>query len=233
LIEALFKVKVNCTYCQVEFDTSRVRPSFKKTIQTDSDFGLHYKDVNPEYYIVRVCPFCGFASTENFSDKFSNEHRKKFEEKVKANWTLRDYSGKRSWDEAMQTFKLALMCAQIKAEKPRIIAGILHHIAWLFREKKNKEQEERFLRFALNSYIEVYETEGGAIDNAKLMYLIGELHHRMKEYKEAVKWFARVINDKRIMDAGMIKACRDQWANTREEMLAANLELPEEMSGTK
>ena len=233
MVDALFTVKVNCTYCEVEFETSRVRPSFKKTTQTDSDFGLHYKDVNPEYYIVRVCPFCGFASTENFSTKMSAEHRKAFEQKVKANWSLRDYSGSRNWEEALQTFKLALVCAQLKAEKARIVAGILHHIAWLHREKEDVEQENRFLRFALKAYIDVFESEGVAINNAKLMYLIGDLHRRLKDFNEAVKWFARVINDKSIMDAGMIKAARDQWANTRDEMVAAKLELPEEMKGTK
>jgi uncharacterized protein (DUF2225 family) len=228
LVEPLFSVKVNCVYCEVEFNTSRVRPSFKKTSKTDSDFGIHYKEINPEYYVVRVCPFCGLATTENFSEKINKDQRRAFEEKVKDNWSMKDYSGERNWDEAMQTYKLALVCAQIKGEKDRIIAGILHHIAWLYREKENTEQEMRFLRFALNAYIEVYETEGVSLNNAKLMYLIGELYRRLGEFNEAVKWFARVVNDKRILDAAMIKASRDQWATTREDMIAAQMELPED-----
>jgi uncharacterized protein (DUF2225 family) len=228
LVEPLFTVKVSCVYCEIEFNTSRVRPSFKKASKTDSDFGIHYKDINPEYYVVRVCPFCGLATTENSSEKITKDQRSKFEDKVKVNWSMKDYSGERSWDEAMQTYKLALVCAQIKNEKIRIIAGILHHIAWLYREKEDVEQENRFLRFALNAYIEVYETEGISLNNAKLMYLIGELNRRLGEFNEAVKWFARVVNDKRIMDAAMIKASRDQWASTREDMIAAQMELPED-----
>jgi uncharacterized protein (DUF2225 family) len=158
----------------------------------------------------------------------NKDQKSAFEEKVKDNWSMRDYSGARTWDEAMQTYKLALVCAQMKDEKDRIIAGILHHIAWLYREKEDTEQEMRFLRFALNAYIGVYETEGVSINNAKLMYLIGELYRRLGEFNEAVKWFARVVNDKRIMDASMIKASRDQWTTTREDMIAAKMELPEE-----
>ncbi|QGQ94783.1 DUF2225 domain-containing protein [Paenibacillus psychroresistens] len=228
MVEPLFSVKVKCVYCEIEFNTSRVRPSFKKTTKTDTDFGIHYKDVNPEYYVVRVCPFCGLATTENFVESITRAQRSAFEDKVKVNWSMKDYSGERSWDEAMQCYKLALVCAQIKGEKDRIIAGILHHIAWLYREKENAEQEIRFLRFALNAYIEVYETEGVSLNNAKLMFLIGELHRRLGEFNEAVKWFARVVNDKRIMDAAMIKASRDQWATTREDMIAAKMEMPED-----
>lgn len=228
MVEPLFIVKVNCIYCEGEFNTSRVRPSFKKTSKTDSDFGIHYKDINPEYYVVRVCPFCGLATTENSSERMTNDQKGKFEEKVRANWSMKDYSGERNWEEAMQTYKLALVCAQIKDEKVRVVAGILHHIAWLYREKEDVEQEKRFLRFALNAYIEYYETEGISLNNAKLMYLIGEIYRRVGEFNEAVKWFAKVVNDKRITDAAMIKASRDQWATTREDMIAAQIELPED-----
>jgi uncharacterized protein (DUF2225 family) len=228
LVEPLFTVKITCIYCEVEFNTSRVRPSFKKSTKSDTDFGIHYKDINPEYYVVRVCPFCGLATIESSSDKMTKAQIRAFEEKVKDNWSMRDYSGERNWEEAMQTYKLALVCAQAKDEKERVIAGILHHIAWLYREKEDLEQEMRFLRFALNAYIGVYETEGVSLNNAKLMYLIGELYRRLGEYNEAVKWFARVVNDKRIMDAAMIKASRDQWATTREDMIAAKMEMPED-----
>ncbi|GJM81038.1 hypothetical protein HMSSN139_35340 [Paenibacillus sp. HMSSN-139] len=63
------------------------------------------------------------------------------------------------------------------------------------------------------------------------MYLIGELYRRVGKYNDAVKWFGRVINDKRIVDAAMIRASREQWALLREEMLSGGHELPEEMRG--
>ncbi|MNL78852.1 hypothetical protein D3C87_2053350 [compost metagenome] len=67
------------------------------------------------------------------------------------------------------------------------------------------------------------------VNNAKLMYLMGELNRRLSRYNEAVKWFSRIINDRKIMDAGMIRASREQWVATREDMLAKRLELPDEM----
>ncbi|TBL74039.1 DUF2225 domain-containing protein [Paenibacillus thalictri] len=232
-MEPLFQVKVLCSNCEAEFKSSRVRPSFKKSSGSDTDFCLYYKEINPDYYVVRVCPFCGFASTESFSPNMNSAQKKLFQEKLGHNWSLRDYGGERSWDEALQVFKLALLCAQIKNEKERLIAGILHHIAWLYRHKNDGEQEKRFLQFALESYTRFFETEGNEVNDARLMYLIGELNRRLGNYGPAVRWFSRVVNDRRIMDSGMIRACREQWTQTREDMLAANMELPDDVKELK
>lgn len=230
MVEPLFQTQITCAFCGGMFKTSRVRPSFKKSILTESDFYKHYKEVNPDYYVVRVCPICGFSSTEHFAEKFTAEQKGRFEQKVATNWNGRDYGGERSWDDALQTFKLALVCAQLKEESERVTAGILHHIAWLYRSRGETEQEKRFLRFALDSYVKVYEVEGIDGNNARLMYLMGELNRRLGNYLEAVRWFGRVIQDKQIVDAAMIRACREQWVATREDMLAAQMELPEEMA---
>lgn len=230
-MEPLYQIAVVCLHCRREFQTSRVRPSFKKAIKTDTDFCTYYKEgnENPEFYVVRVCPTCGFASTDSFATSMNERQRAAFGEKVSATWTMKDFGGKRTPAEAMFVYKLALLSAQIIGERPRVVAGILHHIAWLYRYQGDEESEQRFLRYALEEYIRVYETEGVEMNSARLMFLIGELHRRLKDYQDAVKWFSRVINDKRIMDAGMIRACREGWATVRDDMMAAKMELPEEM----
>ena len=230
MIEPLFQAKVTCVCCEHDFQSSRVRPSFKKAIRTDSDFCLYYKDeVNPDFYVVRICPLCGFASTENALQKLTPRQKEQYMNKLGKSWVHRDYGGERSWEDAMTSYKLALVCAQAVGEKDRVIAGLLHHIAWLYRMRENKEQELRFLRFALEAYIKVYETEGVKLNNARLMFLIGELHRRLDEPYDAVKWFARVVNDKRIEDAGMIRASREMWQNLREDMRVKQMEMPEEV----
>jgi uncharacterized protein len=64
-----------------------------------------------------------------------------------------------------------------------------------------------------------------------LMFLIGELNKRLERYHEAVRWFSRVVNDKRIMDGAMIRASREQWHALREEMKAKGMEVTEELLG--
>ncbi|WP_025688406.1 DUF2225 domain-containing protein, partial [Paenibacillus zanthoxyli] len=124
-----------------------------------------------------------------------------------------------SWEEALETYKLALLCAQCIGDKERIVASLLHHIAWLYRYQGNTEQEQRFLHYSLESYINVFERDGIAGNDARLMFLIGELNRRIGWFNEAVKWFSRLVNDQKIMDAAMIRAAREQWAVIREQML--------------
>lgn len=228
VVEPLYRTTVACANCENKFGTSRVRPSFKKAHKTDSDFCMHYKEHNPDYYVVRVCPYCGYASTENFATQITNKQKEAFKEKISNFWQRQNYGGERDWDQAMTTYKLALLTGQAVGEKDRVIAGVLHHIAWLYRVKEEQANEARFLGYALEAYISVYEKEGVDLNNARLMFLIGELNRRLKNYFEAVKWFARIVNDKKIMDAAIIRASRDAWATAREEMAAEKLEIPTE-----
>ncbi|MFD1776035.1 DUF2225 domain-containing protein [Paenibacillus rhizophilus] len=218
-LEPLYSIKVTCCNCEKEFVTSRVRPSLKKAFRRDADFCAYYKDENPDYYVVRVCPSCGFASTENSVGMLADWQRKAFNEWIGGRWLPRDFGGKRSWAEALVTYKLALLCAQCIRDKERIIASLLHHIAWMYRYQGDDGQELRFIQYSLESYIHVFEQDGVAGNDARLMFLIGELNRRTGRFSEAVKWFSRLINDRRIMDASMIRAAREQWTAIREQML--------------
>ncbi|AIQ70896.1 DUF2225 domain-containing protein [Paenibacillus graminis] len=228
----LYTIKVICCNCEHEFTTSRVRPSLKKAVRRDADFCSYYKDENPDYYVVRVCPDCGFASTENSADKLADWQRKAFREQVGSRWVRRDFGDKRSWEIALETYKLALLCAQSIKDKDRIIASLLHHIAWMYRYQGDVEQEQRFLRYSLGMYIKVFENDGIGGNDARLMYLIGELYRRIGEFSNAVKWFSRLINDQKIMDAAMIRAAREQWALLREQMNGGEPEEDGLPSGT-
>lgn len=228
-LEPLYTTKATCLMCEQEFTTSRVRPSFKRAIRTDTDFCGYYQNENPDFYVVKVCPHCGFAFTENFRERISDKQKIDFNNTIGGRMHPRDFGGQRDWEAALESYKLALLCAQSIDEKERLIASLLQHIAWLYRYKENTEQEIRFLKYSLESYIKVYEVEGAGANDARLMYLIGELNRRTGNFPEAVRWFSRVINDQKIMDAAMIRASREQWALLREQMLAAKHELPEEM----
>lgn len=228
-MEPLYLIKIQCICCDSSYQTSRVRPSMKRAYKTDSDFCSYYKVVNPDYYVVRICPACGFAATENFKERLSDKQKADYYYKLGNQWKYRDYGQERSEADALECYKLSLLTAQAIGEKDRVIAALLHHIAWLYRYQENLEQEKRFLKFALDAYVRVYETETDSLSNARLMFLIGDLNRRLGEFHQAVRWFGRVIQDKKIVDAAMIRASREQWQNIRAEMTGQGLDLPEEM----
>ena len=218
-MDPLYQITLNCVCCETPFTTSRVRSSFKRAIKSDSDFCGYYKEgVNPDFYVVRVCPTCGFASTENGQGSLTEAQKKAYFEQVGSRWQTQDYGTERTLEQALACYKLALLSARIVGEKELVLAGILQHIAWLYRYMDKQEEEQKFLRFALDSYVRVFELEGADVSNARLMYLIGELNRRIGNNNDAVRWFSRVINDKDIMDSAMIAASRQQWQLLREEM---------------
>ncbi|WP_235775208.1 MULTISPECIES: DUF2225 domain-containing protein [Paenibacillus] len=217
-LEPLYSIKVKCCNCEEEFMTSRVRPSLKRAVRRDADFCSYYQNENPDYYVVRVCPHCGFASTENSVERLTDWQRKTFMMQIGSRWETRSFEGKRSWSEALETYKLALLCAQAIQDKERLIASLLHHIAWMYRYNGDKAQELRFLKHSLDSYINVFQHEGISGSDARLMFLIGELNRRTGQFNEAVKWFSRIVNDRQIVDAAMIRAAREQWGVIREQM---------------
>ncbi len=113
-LDPLYPSAVECLQCGHSFHTMRVRPSFKRAVRSDPDFCLYYKDINADYYVVRICPKCGFASTPNFSPTLKPEHKKLFQARIGSRWSGKDFSGKRTWKDALEAYKLALVCAQIK-----------------------------------------------------------------------------------------------------------------------
>ena len=94
-------------------------------------------------------------------------------------WNSRSYGDTRVHEQALDSYKLALLSALAVGDQERIIAGLLHHIAWLHRLESSGVEEIRFLRHALNAYRSVYEHESVEND-AKLMFLIGELHQKSR-----------------------------------------------------
>ena len=178
-MEPLYQTAVLCPCCDSEFKTTRVRPSFKRTLSVDSDFCGYYKDdVNPDYYVVRVCPLCGFSTTENSLAILNEAQKSNYYRLYGRLWNSRSYGDTRVHKQALDSYKLALLSALAVGDQERIIAGLLHHIAWLHRLESSEVEEIRFLRHALNAYHAVYEHESVEND-AKLMFLIGELHRRV------------------------------------------------------
>lgn len=218
-VDPLYLSTAECRCCESPFQITRVRPSFKNPSRTDSDFCGHYnKGVNSDYYVIRVCPQCGYAFSENGLKTLTDEQKRVYYEQIGKYWKEQYFHGERTAEQALHTYKRALMIAQLLKDDPRVIAGFLHHIAWIYRELQDMENEQRFIKYALDEYIIVFEQETNSEKNARLLYLIGELNKRLGNYHEAIKWFSRVVHDQSIMDAGMIRASREQWKEISEKL---------------
>jgi hypothetical protein len=217
--EALYTKEIKCPVCGKNFTSTRVRTSAIKVETRDSDFCVHYKGVNPMFYDIYVCPHCGYAALADRFDKIDVEGKKAVLQNTTPNWTSRDYGGERTLEQALECYKLALLCAQLKRDKPSELAALCLRIAWLYRFSQDEQEERRFLQAALDEYVAAYERQtDNNVNEMNLLYIIGELYRRLGNAAQAVQWFSRVVNHKdRENNPLLISMAREGWQSIKEK----------------
>lgn len=229
-VQPLFDRDMECILCQQSATTKKIRSRFIKVKEYDTDFCPIYADgsVNALYYNVYVCPHCGFAFSKDFSKYFGPGIKEEIINKLCSRWVPHTFSGERTIDEAIQTYKLASLSATLKKEKHITIAGIYMRVAWLYRLKQNKEQEIRFMKLARHEYEESYalgDYSGTQVSDIRILYLSGELSRRIGEIPAAIKYFSTVLEkQKSAVETSIIQMARDRWAEIKETMAATTTE---------
>lgn len=221
-LEPLYDKNFECLFCKKPFFSKRLRSKFIKVTRLDTDFSPIYQSegLNPLLYHIQVCPVCGFSFSDDFSAYFPPGTRETIEDKVCSRWVPHNFSEKRSIQQAIETYKLAIYCGTLKKEKHIILAGMYMRIAWLYRSLKNDEQEQRFMKLAVKEYEDSYfndDYRGTTISEVKLFYLIGELSRRMNDRQKAVQYFSRVIEKQKLSnEPNIIEMAKDRWHEIRE-----------------
>jgi uncharacterized protein len=222
VLEPLYGKSCSCPVCKNNFTSQKVRSRFVKIKGYDTDFLPFYDsdESNPIFYYIQVCPQCGFSFSEEFSPYFPPGSKEQIDEKITSQWKPRDFGRKRSRNEAIQTYKLAVYSALLKKEKHVSIAGLYMRLAWLYRNAGDKSQDQRFMKLAAYEYVESYSNgdyQGTQISETRLLYLIAELSRKTGSDGQAIKFFSKVIEQQnRSLEPGIIDMARDRWHEMRE-----------------
>lgn len=218
---ALYNKAIQCPVCNNDFNITKVKSKTSKMLKRDADFCVHYEGVNPILYDAWVCEHCGYSAQADKFEEISSKDASTIYENIASRWNKRSFSGERTTDTAIEAFKLALFNAQIRKAKASEIAKICIRIAWLYRFN-NDEKEKDFLNFALKSYDEAFQKEKFPIDKLDentCMYMIGELHRRVGNIDESVKWFSRLISSPEARkNPTIVEAAREQYQLAKEEL---------------
>jgi len=210
-----------CPICEMKFSVTKVRNSQCPVTKRDTDFCIYYEDVDPYLYNVWVCPYCGYAAPESIFSNISESEKEIIALALKGKEIKVDFSGIRSINIAIASYKLAIYCCELRESKDSILAGLYLKVAWLYRKSSNSKEKD-YLHRALDYYQKAYDQEPFPIGNLTelaLRYLIGELYRRLGEYKEAIQWFNRVVSDKRSkLESKITNMAREQWHTAREEL---------------
>lgn len=220
-ISPYYDKKHTCLNCQQSFSTTKIRSRAIRIAQHDTDFKPIYaqQELNPLLYNVAVCPHCGFSFTEDFSPYFSPGTKEAIQEQITGRWNGRSLGHIRTMEEAIESYKLAFLCATLKKEKALTIAGLTLRIAWLYREQEEADEENRFLKVARDFYIEAFSNGdyvGTQMSETRVVYLIAELSWRIGDKEEAIRSFSRVIEKQRTStEPHIVNMAKDRWQEIR------------------
>lgn len=219
--EFLYSKEVKCPVCSKNFKVTKVKSKGCKVSSRDTDFCVYYENLNPLYYDIWVCEFCGYASQADKFEELNNRDSRILLENLAPKWNKRSFAGMRNIEMAIETFKIALLNLQVRKAKASDFAKICLRLSWLYRIKKD-EKELEFLKFTLKYYNETYEKERFPVeklDEFTCLYMIGELNRRIGNYEESVKWLSRLISspDAR-KNPSLIETARDQFQLVKEKL---------------
>ena len=234
LTKGMYLKEYKCPICDHNFKTVRLKSNASALDKKDEDFCPYYKGLNPLHYEIIVCIECAYAASEAaFSDLVEYEQNA-LRNAFKTRKVERDYCGIREWNDAIDSYKLALLTATAKKSKPNVIAGICLKIAWLYREKNDKREME-FLTFSFENYRKTYEEENPPYANLSemmLMYLLGELARRLDLIEDSAYWLGKAIRSTERKDFPRIEEmARDQFATVRALMKISKAEKDKKING--
>lgn len=214
----LYSKKIICPVCSNEFETKKVKTSAIRITKRDEDMCPYYGKQNPIFYQICVCPNCGYANFESKYNSINRLHKEKLEA-LQSFWKYRDLGGERDIDIALDTYKLALLNLDRMQISKLDVGKVCLRIAWIYRYKKNEDEEIRFIDYTLNNFETAYTKE--KIDEEEeliVLFMLGELCRRRKRFKDAIKWFDMVVRHRDIKRKRHIELrARDQWQKCREE----------------
>lgn len=229
-MDGIFERDEKCPVCAVKFKVRMVKPSHVKPTTRDTDFCQNYEGLNPLYYDVWVCPECLYAAKRKEFLDVKPVAKKKLQETLLSNkgqhkeFNFHDY---RDVNAAIASFELAVPCYELKDASDEVLAGLYLRAGWLCREVKDDDREKYYLRKAITHYLHFFEWKsesGSKLGEVGIMYILGELYRRTGEYREAVRWFGRVVIHDDIKRSPEIeRLTRAAWQESRQkerEMLA-------------
>lgn len=218
--DSLYSKKVTCPICGKQFSSMKAKISSCKVEKRDEDFCTHYLDLNPMYYDIFVCPFCAYSASETSFGDIKEEEIKILKEAFSGRIVGRSFCTERSLDDAIAACKLAIHTAETRKAKSSVLAGLCLKLAWLYRFDEDK-QEEVFLNYALQNYLEAFNIEEfpiGNLNEISMLYLLGELSRRLGKLNDAISWFGKAVsNPERAENPKIEKLAREQWILTKEQ----------------
>lgn len=192
-----YSEKYICPCCDSSISSSVVKNKFVDLDKNDHDLCPHYKnkELNPLFYEIVVCPQCGYAYNSKTCEKLSQQAKTVINEKLRKMTKPSESCGQRNLDLALEIFHYTFLLHDDRNISHLARADLCLKIAWLYRYKKESENEKKYIFLAQQRLMAAYEEE--KYDDPQnvlyLMYMIAQSYLYTGDSAESLKWLTRVI----------------------------------------
>ena len=232
--DSLYFVKVTCAVCGCEIDVIKIKSKACRIKSRDSDFCVYYETINPLFYDIWVCDHCGYSAQKDKFENISESDKALIKKYLTPKWNEQKLNVERNINQAITAYKLALASLQVINAEPIDFAKVCVRTGWMYRLKKDKEREIKFLEYSLNAYRDTYNKTSfpiGKMNEGLCIYIIAELARRVDQVEESLKWFAKALvhNDIR-SDPKLSELVKEQLYITKERLKILRKEREEQAS---
>lgn len=203
-----------CPVCDRNFSAKIMKTGRAKLMGTDQDLRPRYEGIDAVKYDVTMCPNCGYAALTRYFGSMSSGQIRLIKENICRNIKLHTFPAGEtySYEEAIERYKVCLANAVVKHAKASEKAYICLKNAWLLRGYREslveagegnksqieelKQQENAFLKNALNGFLEARQRESfpiAGMDEMTMDYLLAVLAMYFEDYDMAGKLVAGIL----------------------------------------
>lgn len=203
-----------CPVCDNTFTAKVMKTGRAKLIGSEADLRPKYEGIDAVKYDVQLCPHCGYAALSRYFPNITSVQGKLIKEKISAGVKLPQHNDEiYTYEEAIERYKLALVCAIVKRAKTSEKAFICLKSGWLMRGYKEylqengkgadavaavEKQEKEYLENAFKGFVEARQSEPFPLcgmDETTVDYLLAVLATRFKKYDVATKLVSDILTN--------------------------------------
>ena len=209
----IYDKSFTCPVCDGQF-TSRVMKTGKaKLVSMDLDLRPRYVGIDATKYDVELCPHCKYAALTRYFTALTAGQIHLIKEQISTKVKLQSHSEDYyTYEEAMERYKIALVCAMVKKAKNSEKAYICLKSAWLLRgyaeELENKRQllpqqreelaaqEREYLQNAFKGFVEAQKSERYpmcGMDEYTMDYLTAAFAYEVGELDTSSQYVSRLL----------------------------------------
>lgn len=209
----IYEKSYTCPVCDKTFSSRVMKTGKAKLVSMDLDLRPRYVGIDATKYDVELCPHCKYAAlTRYFTSLTAGQiHliKEQISNKVKLQPHSEDYY---TYEEAIERYKIALVCAMVKKAKNSEKAYICLKSAWLLRGYREElesrrqllpqqreeltQQETEYLENAFKGFVEAQKSERYpmcGMDEYTMDYLTAALAYEVGELDMSSQYVSRLL----------------------------------------